>query len=544
MSGLMAQPQVVKSKEDALSSPLMVVLPDIVGCGKVTLHAGCSDYHCYDWSTGGSQTPAIDVDSSGVYTVQVGYDLNGDGECDFYYSKQFNVTIYPVAQVDLGSDKFSCDGIPILLDAGEGLVSYIWNTGDAARTIMVDTSGVYSVTVTDSNGCQASDEVVIDISESIKLASSSTKKCDGRGTAMVEVVSGGPPPYTVLWSDGQTTSTAVGLIPGKFTVTVTDANGCSAVEEVIVKRDDYCTTVWNCDQVPENLNQLIAALKIDPEVDMYKFTFWDMFGTVVDSIEGNGDIYENIRTASLADSKLTYNSCYQVTVAASIDGGQTYYSDSAPCHFCIGEPMTGIYKPDCNSTYTSLSRHIRTSSVVVGADMYRFTFSYQGTSTTIESNNSTGTVISVPLSEANLTCGRTYTVSVAVSLDGGESYYSESETCEIYIAEEACLGLEEAGPQEQNYPQSSSGWNSMINQPEVTIYPNPSSSGKIRIIFEHTSANPDITYGIVDLSGRVIRKPQKGVETQELDIADLQSGVYLIKAVVDGYLLSQKIIIE
>jgi len=55
----------------------------------------------------------------------------------------------------------------------------------------------------------------------------------GDGTASV-TVSGGEPPYSYEWSDGQTTATATGLAAGEYTVTVTDANGCTVTGTVDV----------------------------------------------------------------------------------------------------------------------------------------------------------------------------------------------------------------------------------------------------------------------------------------------------------------------
>ncbi|MGB4849703.1 MAG: SprB repeat-containing protein, partial [Saprospiraceae bacterium] len=54
------------------------------------------------------------------------------------------------------------------------------------------------------------------------------------GTATVTVVSGGISPYTYLWSNGQTTATATGLIAGSYTVTVTDLNGCTGTAPATV----------------------------------------------------------------------------------------------------------------------------------------------------------------------------------------------------------------------------------------------------------------------------------------------------------------------
>src|SRR5690606_11596572 len=52
--------------------------------------------------------------------------------------------------------------------------------------------------------------------------------CSGDESGAIEItVSGGTQPYTYEWSNGATTATISGLIPGSYTVTVTDANGCT-----------------------------------------------------------------------------------------------------------------------------------------------------------------------------------------------------------------------------------------------------------------------------------------------------------------------------
>ncbi|MBL4735300.1 MAG: immune inhibitor A [Flavobacteriales bacterium] len=57
---------------------------------------------------------------------------------------------------------------------------------------------------------------------------------DGTGTA---IATGGTPPYTYLWSDpaSQTTATAIGLAPGTYTVTITDANSCIATATITIQ---------------------------------------------------------------------------------------------------------------------------------------------------------------------------------------------------------------------------------------------------------------------------------------------------------------------
>jgi gliding motility-associated-like protein len=100
-------------------------------------------------------------------------------------------------------------------------------------------AGEYGAKITDANGCTYT--VSFDIDEPSELfaeiVSSTDVSCNGSadGTATVNV-SGGTTPYTYAWNDGssQTTSTATGLAANNYTVTVTDANGCTTTASVTI----------------------------------------------------------------------------------------------------------------------------------------------------------------------------------------------------------------------------------------------------------------------------------------------------------------------
>src|SRR6185295_15645078 len=94
-------------------------------------------------------------------------------------------------------------------------------------------AGTYTVTVTDNNGCTATcTSVVTEASSIIATCSATPVSCFGgsNGTASV-TASGGTPGYSYLWSNAAVTSSIGGLTAGTYTVTVTDANGCTATCE-------------------------------------------------------------------------------------------------------------------------------------------------------------------------------------------------------------------------------------------------------------------------------------------------------------------------
>ncbi|MCF8237650.1 MAG: proprotein convertase P-domain-containing protein [Saprospiraceae bacterium] len=106
-------------------------------------------------------------------------------------------------------------------------------------TALALTPGVFEVIIMDVKGCLDTLSVTIGNPDSIQLSTSSTPVgCQGviDGTATVNIVSGGSAPFTFLWNDssGQMTQTAVGLNAGIYSVTVTDAKGCTQKSQVVV----------------------------------------------------------------------------------------------------------------------------------------------------------------------------------------------------------------------------------------------------------------------------------------------------------------------
>ena len=99
------------------------------------------------------------------------------------------------------------------------------------------TAGIYQLTYTDPNGCQLNESYEV-LAENIAftLSIATTNSCPTASTGSIDVVaSNGVAPYTFHWSDGEeTTSLRSNLAAGSYDLTVTDANGCTAVESINV----------------------------------------------------------------------------------------------------------------------------------------------------------------------------------------------------------------------------------------------------------------------------------------------------------------------
>ncbi len=126
-----------------------------------------------------------------------------------------------------------CDGTAIAnASGGNPGYQYSWNTTPVNNNSLVGglCAGVYTVTVTDNNGCsntadvQVIDPTVLGTTTTIDNSESCNAACDG---SITTTPTGGQTPYTYLWSNNETTATITNLCEGTYDVLITDANNCT-----------------------------------------------------------------------------------------------------------------------------------------------------------------------------------------------------------------------------------------------------------------------------------------------------------------------------
>ncbi len=207
-----------------------------LGSANVNATGGISPY-TYLWAPMGQTTATATGLSQGSYTVNV-TDNTG---CSLYdtvlVSNSSTAISFSIATVPSYTCPYSLGSATVSVYTGKAPFTYNWSNGQTSSNATGLSAGTYSVTVQDSNGCSAMDTAVItNVSSSITMNMGWTYNvtCPAiPGTAEVYVTSG-TAPFTYLWSGGQTTDSISGLSSATYTVTVHDANGCSAVDTVFV----------------------------------------------------------------------------------------------------------------------------------------------------------------------------------------------------------------------------------------------------------------------------------------------------------------------
>jgi len=191
-----------------------------------TVSGGAPSYS-YLWNTGGTAS-SINNLSVGTYTVSV----TDQNNCTA--TKTFTITQTNAMSVTFGGTNISCFGgnngaISTTVTGGTSGYTYNWSNGGTTRNISGLTAGTYFVTITDFNLCTKTSSFAVTQPSDITVSGTPVNiVCFGNLGQITANVSGGSGGLTsYLWNNGQTAATATGLTAGSYTVTVTNAAGCT-----------------------------------------------------------------------------------------------------------------------------------------------------------------------------------------------------------------------------------------------------------------------------------------------------------------------------
>lgn len=213
------------------------------GTADLTVSGGTPPYS-YFWSDGAVTQDRDDL-SAGTYDVLI-VDFNG---CETQNSITINQPLAPL-QSNFIITNVRCFGesngvADLTVTGGTPPYRYAWVNSDFVLSVTVQDlisfpADTYTVTITDTNNCILIDTAIITQPPLLEIFLTATNvKCFGENSGEIDLaIVGGTPPYNVQWSNGETSEDLFNLFFGEYSVTVTDANNCVAIDTIIITQPD------------------------------------------------------------------------------------------------------------------------------------------------------------------------------------------------------------------------------------------------------------------------------------------------------------------
>ncbi len=395
------------------------------GSATVSASGGTPSY-TYSWSNGGS-TSTISSIAAGSYTVTV-RDVNN---CSSTATVAVNNSGAPTVSIS-SYTTVTCNGgtngsATVSASGGTPGYTYLWSNGATGVSISNVVANNYSVTITDAIGCQATTSINITQPTAVNasITGNISPLCFGanNGSATVSASGGIPPTYTYLWSNSQTTATALNLTAGVYTVTVRDVNNCSATSSVTVTQPTQVTaTMSSATQVSCNGGSNGAAT-VSPAGGTPGYTYLWSQGTTTASVT-------NLSAGTYSVTVRDVNNCSatsSVTITQPTALSSTVSSTGVSCN--SGNNGTATATPSGGTPgYTYLWSNSQTLATATNLVSGTYTVTITDTRGCTNTNSVTVTQPTLLTSSisvsTNVSCNGGSTGSATVTGSGGTPSYT------------------------------------------------------------------------------------------------------------------------
>ncbi|MEO1217995.1 MAG: ThuA domain-containing protein [Bacteroidota bacterium] len=247
-NGCIAKDSLSLTQPDSLSATASIIsqiscFGATDGAGQVVVTGGTAPY-TYAWSSGSTAATTNNL-GAGTYLIDI-TDANGCTAKDsitLVDPSLLTVSLSETNSIDCFGDADA--EITATPTGGTPPYTYSWDNGANMSVISPLDTGKYVLTLTDANNCLVTDSLTISQPDSLTVTASvqTIISCFGANDgAVTSAVSGGTAPYTYSWTGGATTATSTNLGLGTYVINITDANGCTAIDSVVLTEPTALTT--------------------------------------------------------------------------------------------------------------------------------------------------------------------------------------------------------------------------------------------------------------------------------------------------------------
>lgn len=308
-----------------------------------------------------------------------------------------------------------------IISGGSGPFTYSWSNGASSSTASSLLAGTYDITVTDSDNCSSSGSAsVSDIGAPSVTATGNDANCNGGNDGSASVsATGGNLPYTYLWSNGASTSSISGLTANTYSISVTDALGCTGSDNIII--DEPAALVITPTTVDASCGNSDGSASVYVSGGSGSYTYSWNSGQTSSSISG-------LSTGNYSVTITDGNNCTSNTsISISTTSGPsiTIQTTDASCGISNGIAIASSTGGSSPLTYSWSNG--QTGNTLTGLAAGQYTVTVTDASSCTDYINftiiDTGSPI-ITLSTTNATCIGYSNGAIATSVIGGSAPYT------------------------------------------------------------------------------------------------------------------------
>jgi len=490
---------------------------------------GGNGSYTYLWNTGGS-TSSLTGMGAGAYSVLItdGNGCTGEASISIQDPEPLSAAIF--------KSDVTCNGMGdgtavVSVTGGTGPVELTWSNGDEGVSVDGLSAGIYTVIVSDANGCTLSESIAITEPQIIAVTTEvlQEESCSGNdGIATVNAM-GGTGVLSYDWSNGTVGQQADNLTSGPHTVLVSDTNGCSVV--VLVDVAYACEinlpttrlTTQYCDATGLALTAIIEC-DVVTNAEQYQWRFGNLAGQgIAEMVTPGPAIALNTVNGILGGFG------YVVQVRARLEGTWANYGEVCMIGTTDLPFATQLIEEHCGATIMTWGQTILADPLpnVINYEWNIYGPEYEWTSFT--ANNQFTLHPSMLFVE-----GVTYQVRVRCGLGGG-IYTDWGLICPITFNPEMTVGMDE---QENGTAQ-------------FLFYPNPNNGQSITIQTSGMSGDETIqVIRVLNTAGQLcatLPVNLTGIGTQVVTYSfdnRLSQGIYILDFQYNGTRICEKLIVQ
>ncbi|MEO8150644.1 MAG: T9SS type A sorting domain-containing protein [Bacteroidia bacterium] len=526
--------------------------------GIVTVTPSGGTSYTYAWQTSPVQTTATGTGLAyGLNSYCIITDASGCTKIDTVVVPLTTSIGCTLTSPNLGGGKnISCNGgsngsINTSITGDPGPFTYLWSNGATTANLTGLPAGAYTLTVTTgSGGCTNTSFITLTQPSAINATTSGVNpSCGGNNGSATVAVSGGTGPYSYSWNTVpiRTTATITGLAAGAYTVTVTDANGCTKSKSVTLINAAGLTVTGVVTNAKCN-GTATGSIDITPAGGTAPYTYlWSTGHTTQDRLNV---LAAGTYTVTVTDSKgCTGQFSATITQPAVITATST--STNVSCFG--GNNGTASVTPSGGTpgyTYSWNTVPTKTTAAVTGLKKGTYTCLITDSKGCVKSVTIVITepsALSIAISKTNVTVFGGNNGTATANVVGGTPPYSYSWSTAPVQTNQTATGLiagtytvtvtdskgcTKSATVTITQPSSRALGNSHTgNDNYSVIYPNP-SSGFITLTFNQVIQSK-VSIEIYNLTGERVYTKEVKVESNSnsfnLDLSPLAKGVYTVK---------------